>query len=135
MPSQAKESPALAFDDITVRDAFARPDLIKIDVRQPDELASELGYVDGVHNFPLGDLLAHGLPASLPKDAPILMICRSGGRSGKAARYLTQCGFTKIYNLEGGMLAWNEAHLPVHNDVVTRKKESTLGLGWLYANP
>jgi rhodanese-related sulfurtransferase len=134
MVAQTNALPSIPYENISVRDAHARPDLIKIDVRQPDELASDLGYVDGVHNYPLNELLENGLPAGLPKDAPILMICRSGGRSGKASAFLTQRGYTSVHNMDGGMLAWNEAGLPRHTEVVKSKKESTLGLGWLYAN-
>ncbi len=40
------------------------------------------------------------------KDKPIYLYCRSGNRSGKAAKLLSQEGFTKIYDLEGGFLNW-----------------------------
>jgi rhodanese-related sulfurtransferase len=40
-------------------------------------------------------------------------VCRSGGRSARAAEELARRGFRHLYNLRGGMLAWNEARLPV----------------------
>ena len=134
MNSQSVAQKPSSYDILTVREAYARPDFIKIDVRQPEELASDLGYIDGVHNYPLNELLQNGPPAALPKDAPILMICRSGGRSGKAAAFFAQTGFTHIVNMEGGMMAWNDQNLPVHNDAAPRKRESTLGLGWLFGD-
>jgi rhodanese-related sulfurtransferase len=48
----------------------------------------------------------------LPKDQPLLMICRSGARSGRATAFLLQQGYTDVNNVEGGMLAWKQADLP-----------------------
>ena len=47
------------------------------------------------------------------RDKPVLVICRSGGRSASAAMHLVDQGFTQVYNLRGGMLAWADAGLPV----------------------
>jgi rhodanese-related sulfurtransferase len=41
------------------------------------------------------------------------MICRSGARSAQACRSLVALGFTRVMNLRGGMLAWNQAKLPI----------------------
>jgi hydroxyacylglutathione hydrolase len=49
---------------------------------------------------------------TLPKDKTIVFVCRSGGRSAKATHLATQNGYTHVYNLKGGMLLWNELHLP-----------------------
>ena len=46
-------------------------------------------------------------------DAEIVLICRSGARSGRAAGSLARAGFTRVMNMTGGMLAWNAAQLPV----------------------
>ncbi len=48
----------------------------------------------------------------LPKDKPIIFICRSGKRSGKACNDVEPRGL-KVMNMEGGMLAWQEAGLPM----------------------
>lgn len=42
----------------------------------------------------------------MDKDVPVYLFCRSGNRSNKAAQLLTKQGFTKIYDLEGGYIAW-----------------------------
>lgn len=49
----------------------------------------------------------------LPKDKPLIMQCRSGARSARAAAYLLENGYTDVVNLKGGILAWDEAGLPV----------------------
>lgn len=82
-----------------------------IDVREPDEYVGELGHVDGAALSPLG-----GVPAAAAgwdKSKNYLVICRSGGRSGRAAMVLSQMGFPNVTNMTGGMLAWNAAGLPV----------------------
>lgn len=82
-----------------------------IDVREPAEFTGELGHMAGAQLVPMG-----GLPAAAagwPKDAEYLIICKSGGRSGSSAQYLTTQGFTKVMNLTGGMLGWNAAGLKV----------------------
>ncbi|MEL6132474.1 MAG: rhodanese-like domain-containing protein, partial [Bacteroidota bacterium] len=43
------------------------------------------------------------------KDREVVVICRSGGRSGQAKMFLSQKGFSNVRNLEGGMLAWKAA--------------------------
>lgn len=46
------------------------------------------------------------IAGELPKDRDIVVHCRSGGRSAMAAQVLASHGFTRLYNLEGGMMAW-----------------------------
>jgi rhodanese-related sulfurtransferase len=49
---------------------------------------------------------------SLPKDEPIVFICRSGARSARATAFVQEHGFMDVYNMKGGMLRWNELKLP-----------------------
>lgn len=79
-----------------------------LDVRQPDEFRS--GHIPGAHLIPL-----HSLGQSLnklPQDREILCVCRSGSRSGAAARQLDGLGYT-VLNLRGGMMGWQRAGYPV----------------------
>lgn len=82
-----------------------------IDVREPKELVDELGHVAGVENVPLATL-EHASRA-WDKQQELVLICRSGGRSGRAAAYLASIGFARVMNMVGGMLAWNAAQLPI----------------------
>ncbi len=81
-----------------------------IDVRQPDEFTGELGHIPGSKLIVLDTLEDH--IQELPKDKPIVFICRSGGRSARATAWAMAHGFKNVYNLKGGMLLWNEMHLP-----------------------
>jgi rhodanese-related sulfurtransferase len=47
------------------------------------------------------------------KDAPIVVVCRSGNRSASACALLGKRGFTQVYNLTGGIMGWQKANLPL----------------------
>jgi sulfur-carrier protein adenylyltransferase/sulfurtransferase len=83
----------------------------RIDVREPAEFEGMLGRLPGSELVPLGTLPAAA--ESWPRAQPLLLICRSGGRSMMAARMLAEQGFTTLHNLEGGMLAVRESGLAV----------------------
>ncbi len=82
-----------------------------VDVREPSEFDGLLGHIEGARLVPLGEV--RRAAAAWPRDADVLLVCRSGGRSAKAAAQLVEQGFTRVMNLRGGMLAWNTAELPV----------------------
>ena len=76
-----------------------------IDVRQPEEFFGELGHINGAELVPLTTLQT--AIEFWPKKEPILVVCRSGVRAFSACNELISMGFTKVTNLKGGMLAWN----------------------------
>lgn len=86
-----------------------RPRLV--DVRETDELTGELGHIDGIEHVPLATLAT--ACAAWSTGDEIVVVCRSSGRSGKAAEQLAARGFGRVHNMIGGMLAWNAAGLPV----------------------
>lgn len=97
---------------ISATDAKTRIDtdttLFVLDVRQPDEFRG--GHIAQAKLIPLGELAAR--MNEIPKDKEILCVCRSGGRSSAAASQLSAAGY-KVLNLQGGMMAWEGARLPV----------------------
>lgn len=84
---------------------------IVVDVREPDEYHGSLGHIPGSELFPLASLEGHA--QRLPRDRPIVTVCRSGGRSGKAALQLASLGFPRVASLRAGMLGWAERGLPI----------------------
>jgi rhodanese-related sulfurtransferase len=74
-----------------------------IDVREPAEFEGELGHLPDAELVPLGGLTRNA--KNWPRDVPLLMVCRSGNRSGQACSLLNQLGFSNVTNLKGGMLA------------------------------
>jgi hydroxyacylglutathione hydrolase len=85
-------------------------DVIVIDVRQPEEFHGELGHIHSSRLIVL-DLLQEEL-VSFPKDKTIVFVCRSGHRSSMACQLAAEMGYQSLYNLKGGMILWNDLHLP-----------------------
>jgi molybdopterin/thiamine biosynthesis adenylyltransferase/rhodanese-related sulfurtransferase len=76
--------------------------LVLIDVREPNEWNA--GHIQSATHIPLAQVPQR--LAEIPKDAEVVMICRSGGRSGRAQEYLLQNGYTRVKNMVGGMQRW-----------------------------
>lgn len=97
---------------VTPKDVMKLKDGILIDVRMPDEYIGELGHIERARLITLGPELENFLKTA-DKTLPIIFICRSGARSGKATASALALGFENVYNMEGGMLAWNSLSLPI----------------------
>ena len=89
----------------TVEELRATGAIVVIDVREPDEFAE--GRIPGATLIPLGQLADR--TDEVPTDVPVVMVCRSGNRSGQAVQLLQKAGFTNIHNMTGGMNAWTQA--------------------------
>ena len=76
--------------------------LFILDVREPNEY--QINRIAGSTLIPLGELPRRY--AELDTDADMVVLCRSGARSGKAVDYLRSVGFSRIKNLRGGILDW-----------------------------
>ena len=101
-----------AYPERTPAEAAAELERYRVvDVREPSEWHGELGRVTGSRLIPLGELEQR--LDELRGEEPLLLVCRSGNRSGKACARLLELGFGAPTNLAGGMIAWNEAGLPV----------------------
>ena len=87
-----------------------RGEVLVLDVREPGEFDSVLGHIAGALLLPLGEL--GGKLDSLPRDRPVVAVCRSGARSARATQMLEQAGL-RVANLAGGMLRWRAQGLAV----------------------
>lgn len=102
------DDPGVPTVGVTDVGGLVRDGAVLLDVREPDEWHA--GHAPGATWIPLGRLAAeHG---SLPRDRPVLAICRVGGRSAHAAAALVGAGLD-ARNVAGGMQAWAAAGLPV----------------------
>jgi rhodanese-related sulfurtransferase len=84
---------------------------IIVDVRTPEEFAK--GSLPGARNVPedkVGEKMR-----DLKKDKPLIVVCATGSRAGRAAAQLRAGGFGEVYVLAGGLAAWREAGLPVRS--------------------
>lgn len=84
-------------------------DVLLIDVREQVEY--DAGHIPGITLIPMGEV--PGRLAEIPKDKTVIITCRSGNRSSQVASYLQGQGFTNIHDLQGGIIAWQQAGLPV----------------------
>jgi rhodanese-related sulfurtransferase len=82
-----------------------------LDVREPAEFSA--GHLPKARNIPLKDLGSRLDEIGKYKERPVLVTCRSGPRSGSASRLLKRAGFGAVYQLKGGLVAWQQASLPV----------------------
>jgi rhodanese-related sulfurtransferase len=84
---------------------------IIVDVRDDSEVES--GVIQGAKHIPLANLATRLSELEKFKSAPIIVYCRTGNRSGGACKTLTTAGFENVNNLEGGIMAWETASLPL----------------------
>lgn len=98
------------------------PDVVIIDVRTPEEFSS--GFIANAVNINYNDELFETEIAKLDTNKTYLLYCLSGKRSASAARYMQKNGFKNVFNLEGGILAWQSARLPLISEHVEKDKIS-----------
>lgn len=79
-------------------------DIQLVDVRTPKEYAE--GHIKGADNINIYDDNFMEQMSKLDKSKPVYVYCRSGHRSGNSAKMLKKAGFSKVYDLKGGILAW-----------------------------
>lgn len=83
---------------------------VLIDVSEPEEYAK--GHAAGSRNIPFGQLEGHKqLPTN--KALPLVLVCPTGARAGRAAGMLRKLGYENAQVLAGGLKTWREANLPV----------------------
>jgi len=82
-----------------------------IDVREAGELIGPLGQLADAEHVPLGRLTT--VARGWDRDEALVVLCRSGGRSAKAARDLEAMGFGCVASLDGGMMMWRDQGLPL----------------------
>jgi rhodanese-related sulfurtransferase len=78
------------------------PGAYLLDVREDDEW--EAGHAPGAHHLPMMEIPAR--VAEIPDDTDVVVVCRSGGRSGQVVSYLARNGWDNVRNLDGGMQSW-----------------------------
>ena len=82
-----------------------------LDVREDSEWA--VGHIPDARHIPLGKLTTRMGELEKFKTRPIVVNCRSGHRSNRACALLKKAGFENVHNLSGGIIAWEQASLPI----------------------
>jgi rhodanese-related sulfurtransferase len=101
---------ATIFDAVSLSN---HKDGIFVDVRETKEMAS--GVINGAFRVPLSAFEKNSTQLDKFKDKPVIVYCRSGNRSIGAGAKLKKKGFNHVYNLTGGILAWQKEKLPLES--------------------
>lgn len=102
-------------EPLAATDLINRQEATVIDVRPAADYAK--GHIINAVNVPFNGFKNQMVALAKYKGKPIVVNCRSGAQSMAACRQLRKEGFEQVFNLKGGIMAWQEANLPV-----TRKK-------------
>lgn len=110
-PGAAQAAAINTIDADAFEQKLGERDVQLVDVRTPQEFSE--GHLKNATNFDIyePDFTSHF--AELDKEKPVLVYCRSGKRSADAAALLEEAGFKEIYNLDGGILRWEDAGKPL----------------------
>lgn len=87
------------------------PDLVVLDIRTSEEVSA-----GAIHGARVVDFYSPTFQSDIgefDRDAAYLIYCRSGNRSAQASQLMENLGFTEVYELDGGILAWANAGLPL----------------------
>ncbi len=94
---------------------------VLIDVSEPAEFAA--AHAGGARNIPFGGLEgSKDLPGN--KTLPLILVCPTGARAGRAAGLLRKVGHANVVALSGGLAAWREASLPIEKSVDKNAEKS-----------
>jgi len=115
-PQDAESAGAEGFATVSPQDAAAitddpPADLVVLDVRTPEEFAE--GHLEGAVLVDFYDTDFTEQLAALDPDVPYLVYCRSGNRSGQTLSIMDDLGFDSAVDVDGGIVAWAGAGLPV----------------------
>lgn len=97
--------------EVSVQQAngMSKQGALLLDVREESEYAAL--HAPQAKLMPLGDVSSRLKEIDAYKDKPVVVVCRSGRRSAKAVAILKEAGFTQVSNVQGGMIAWEQAGL------------------------
>ena len=111
------ETPAQIVEDVSPKEASTliqnnqnSPDFVIIDVRTPEEFTD--GHIANAVNIDFYSATFRDELNKLDKSKNYLIYCQSGNRSGKARDIMGELGFQEVYNMSGGIIAWNAEGLP-----------------------
>ena len=96
-----------------------RENTVLLDIREMNEIKD--GMLSNAIHIPLSAISKRVGELDKFKESPVVVYCRSGNRSASVCRTLTGRGFDKVYNLAGGIMAWQDAHLPVSKSKKKKK--------------
>ena len=101
----------------TTTQKWVRNGALLVDVREKDEVAQLAYDVPNIINIPLTEFEERY--TEIPKDKAVVMVCKSGGRSLRAAGFLVNHGYDKVVNMKHGMIRWAQKGFPTKGDTAS----------------
>ena len=100
-----------AINPAALTDLINREDALVVDLSaQPD---FEKGHVPGSRSVPPSQFDPESKLLAKARELPVALVCRSGSASAEAAKKLVKAGFKRVYWLDGGVVSWQQANLPL----------------------
>ena len=96
---------------LQVTQMMNRGKTVVVDVRTPEEFAK--GHLRDAKNIPLADLSSRIGELDKSKGKSVVIVCQTGARADKAVKLFQAAGFDDVVSLDGGLVAWQAANLPV----------------------
>ncbi len=96
---------------VAAAEVIAEPGTVLLDIRTPQEVAE--GRIAGAANIDFYEADFRDRIAALDRNASYVVYCRSGNRSGQAMGLFEELGFTDVTEIDGGIVAWLQAGLPI----------------------
>ena len=100
-----------SLDPLSATAKINHEDAVVVDVRPAADFSK--GHIINAINIPANGFAKQVGTLEKYKDRPIIISCRSGGQSSQACSQLRKQGFAEVYNLRGGILAWQSSNQPV----------------------
>ena len=100
-----------AVDPSTATEMINHQQAVVVDVRPSADFHK--GHIINAISIPINGFNNQISTLNKYKDKPIIVSCRSGAQSSSACQQLKKSGFEQVYNLKGGILAWQSANLPI----------------------
>lgn len=98
----------------TTAQNWVKDGALLVDVRERDEVAQLAYDVPNIINIPLSEFEEHFM--EIPKDKDVVMVCKGGGRSLRAAGFLVNHGYTNVVNMQHGIARWVQKGFPTKGD-------------------
>lgn len=101
---EAAQSEVIMVSAEEMQELLELEDIQLVDIRTPEEYKT--GFIEHSQNIDYSSPTFEEDLTKLDKTKPIMVYCKSGGRSGKCSKKLKDAGFIKVYDLEGGITEW-----------------------------
>jgi rhodanese-related sulfurtransferase len=101
----------------TTTQQWVKEGAVLVDVREADEVAQLAYDVPNIMHIPLTQFEERY--TEIPKDKPVVMVCKGGGRSLRAAGFLVNHGYENVVNMQHGIIRWTQKGFPTRGNAAS----------------